>query len=460
LDRQIADYLQKAAAAAKGHPGSEYEIWLDLAHAQAANGDIQGARESLALTVDEPWNGFYLKHRAIALAQVGEVAPARATAAKIKFGNDQSEAYTGIALAGVRAGNPAGARQDFAAARQAAVGADLWADWSLVEISQAQAQTGDFAGAKLTAIAIQDKWKRSDAEQTIAITQDHWGDFAAAVATANSIRVPMYEGMAWSSFVQRRIAAGDIAAAKGIAASITEPDGADHANAMIAAALAGNGDIDGARAFDAKLAKYNHRHTESQSAIAAALVGRGDLAAAKAIAAGFEDPDDQAQVLTAIGCAQARKGDAVGGQMTLRDAFAALSKMEHTDLSPWSYTAVGAAQAGIGDMDGARMTFAAAHREIDEHLDYHRYPEESQADVAAEQGTAGDLDGAPASFALMGKNMGGIIADKIHDIAKARAQAGQSAGLDRWISTLPAGLDQVAAYAGAAEGLIVRRGKN
>ena len=370
---------------------------------------------------------------AAALAELGRLDDAVATAGQISNPRILAEAQGAISAAAARAGDFARARRialsivdsqirsvrvgalQTVAVHQASVGeVDAAFDTVLAidnpfrrseaqaAIAAAVARSGDVPGAIRAAVKIATNYWFTEDQQdmkvasglvnrskdfdqfwfhealgTIAEVQAMDGDLLGAMKTARAIPDADGRSRAASRIAAIQAGSGDIAGARATAAGIEVAYGDLDAMVAIAKATAAAGDFDGARVIAGTLARGYGDHA-ALVALAIAQAERGLTEAALATAAGIETLDGRAQALSGISLALAREG-------RLDDALAAVATIPaRSDRA----RVVGEMAVSMAATDpGRAIEVAAAHvgpRDRDEIV----------VAVALAQARAGDVEGA------------------------------------------------------------------
>ncbi|GKY89572.1 hypothetical protein [Sinisalibacter aestuarii] len=277
---------------------------------------------------------------AVALARLGQLGPALDEAGRIANAATLAEAMGEISGAAARAG-------DFDAAYEIAF-AMLDARnrsarvQALENLAVEQAAVGEVDAAFETVVAIDNPYRRSEAQAAIATSVARSGDIAGAIRAASRIATDywfssdqprfkiasglvsrsgefdhfwFYEALVNIAVVQAR--GGDIVGALKTAKSIPDQGGRSRAMAQVAVVQAETGDIDGARATAGRIeAAYGDQ--EAVTAIAAGLAMTGDAAGALALAQDIQRAYGDGAALVAVAAQQARAGDFEASLDTVR----------------------------------------------------------------------------------------------------------------------------------------------
>ena len=274
VEIDVAKLIGRAKEAALRLPRRD-EALGEIARVQADVGDLAGALATAARISDDYTKMQTYPYIARAQARAGDIAGAKMTAALPVF--EQfflSDIHADIARAEARAGDIAGARETIALAKERAARISDHYDKSMAYsgIAEEQAKAGDIAGARQSitlaeeaAARISERYasltllNRYFAYSAIAVAQAQAGDIHGAKVTLVSVRFD-FTPEAYGAIAEAQVRAGDSAGAlatlgeaREVAARISAAQGADHANRRIAAyrlfaeVQARAGDVAGAR---------------------------------------------------------------------------------------------------------------------------------------------------------------------------------------------------------------------
>jgi hypothetical protein len=138
----------------------------NIANAQIAAGDYEGALKTSLLTADDTWEDIMDDSIAQAQAKAGDIPGAQKTIGMMHYAKMKSDAQLALVSAQLKAGNVVGAQKT-----ASLIQVTDFKSASLREIAVAQAQAGDVAAAQSTADSIQDVSYRKGAEKAVAQAQ-------------------------------------------------------------------------------------------------------------------------------------------------------------------------------------------------------------------------------------------------------------------------------------------------
>ena len=182
--------------------------YTEIVKAQAENGDIDGARETISLSNNDT-DEIINMEIVVAQANNGDIVGARDTAL-LWFADDPyylMMAYVEIAMSCTRAGNITGYSESIALARAAAVQItdEIWQqDFAYEFIAEAQAKADDSAEANENVARITDEERKSSAYQSITEFQimakeiAFWADLRTRVKETDEIE-------SWTNLASRRL---------------------------------------------------------------------------------------------------------------------------------------------------------------------------------------------------------------------------------------------------------------
>ena len=443
MARELADAIDGAHKRA--------QVLRTIAQARAEAGDKAGARETFTAATQaakriSSAGSLYGDGRAAALASIaqaqaeaGDKAGAESTFVKalettrhIIRTRDRARVVRRIARAHTRAG--VGVRVGAAIANAAvnAIHAVLLANendraLALSFIVEAQAEVGDFHGARETVTLIHDASWRALNLRTIAKVLARAGDEAGArTAWSNAIEAIEHidddrqramnlaytveaqaevgdinearetarriddsyrsaTAFAVKVIVEALTKAGNIAGIHDFVASINRASIPDIAWADIAQAQAEAGDIAGSLRT-ANQINYAEARDKASSWIARALAKMGDVTKALQIAEQIDDLDWRGWALNAIAVVQAKAGDEAGASETLATWVRTVNRIDDRFQRGSKLLDVAVAQAKGGDIVGALQT-AGQIDDASVHARTLRHISVTQAD-------AGDVTGA------------------------------------------------------------------
>lgn len=307
-----------------GHDSRAF-LLAKLATAQAARGDMAGARLTFAEAIDDAKVIDNVDHRAAGLrviaglqAEAGEVFGAVRTIRGIDvpswrvgeiFPATETRAswLAKLAKAQADSGDTAGAKASFAIAvedteaiRDADLGKlrDIVRNGALRDIAKYQAEAGFVTEARRTAHKIEDANRRASALGDIAAAQARVGDIAGAIETARGIEEDGSRRHAFGEIAVAQAEAGDIAGAR------LSAGGAYYPLARIIETQIASGDFSGARESARGIEDSRLRNARLVD-IAGAEARAGHLARAIAAAREIEDAFSRARAFAEIAQAQA-----------------------------------------------------------------------------------------------------------------------------------------------------------
>ena len=325
----------------------------------------------------------------------------------------------------------------------------------LHSISSVQAGAGDIDGALSTTQSIADSRTRDRALHGIASVQASAGDVAGAFATVRSIDSSFYRAHAKLSIAAAQAETGDIHGAFTTTRSIEQP--IPHAGALrvIASAQAETGDVEDAfstvRSINLADARANalSEIATVQAAAGDTASSRDSFAAALSVASSISSPDSRAGVLHAIAVALMGVGQDTSAQHTLDAARAAALKVQSSFLRYPQLRNIMLSQVEAGDLDGAFATM----RSIDDSSER----DANLSAIASAQAEAGDIDGAFATTRSIAQRS--PRADALRAIASAQVEAGDSQGAMRTAMGIEDIHKRALALAGIAESLATLKRK-
>lgn len=348
---------------------------LDAAYAIAdvvTHGNATGLSVPLSAHQQLDYRDTVLKAIAAAQANRGDVAGARATAAKGTSSGDIANEYLRlVARAQAKSGDAAGAEKSFIAYIRSmpdSGAATDTANQSLELLAAAQLEFADIAGAQATAARIRNGASQATVLSRIAVAlaQHDQGDaakaaLAQAVTAAQAYR-DLYgydKSRAFLEIVKAEAATKDFHAALDTARQISDGFTKNQAFAFIALAQAKSGDAPAAvQTVDSIVndaAAKNREDTLQDIAIAQA--DAGNLAGAQATLALLPNDYDTSSVTAAIAVAQARAGN-------FKAALSTSDLLSEHDRRAWSFRifavrGIAKAQAETGDAVAAKLWIAS-----------------------------------------------------------------------------------------------------
>jgi tetratricopeptide (TPR) repeat protein len=460
---------------------------------------LQQAKDAArAITEDSHLRDAALRGVAAAQAEAGRFDAALETAALIGDEYLRTGAWRQIAVAQARAGDRAAAARLLDQVLQAVVAfknvQPIRVD-ALIATAEAQAQSGDVAGALKTAVSVETLRGKADALRNIALAQVGSGDFQGAIETASTIADDRIKAQALRGIAAARAEAGDRAGAFQTASAIRDPYLKAGAFRKVAVAPPILQDRAGAlevlkQALDgAKAIPDENERADALGSIALAYVEAGDASKALRTAAMIESAvvaTTQAEVLRMIAIMQARageiqgafwtvgsianpymeasaraeiavvqaeRGDPIAASATLRKAAQVAAAVRESVAKAPALLGIAQAYARVGDRASAARTFQQARQAV-RVSDDERYQADALLDVAMVQSNAGDFSGAVET------------ADGIRDVyARAHAwrviAAAQSGNGNRervlsWLAKEGSPVKKAYALLGVAEGLLPR----
>ena len=260
---------QALAAAARIEDQERYSALLDIARAQGAAHDFQGAlatAKRIRKRLYRVWalTGIarYQTEAGDARGAVRSIGQALAVAEQMEDESDRSWALASIAEAQAGAGDAGGAARTIerALATAARIEDEGGRNWRFAAIAQVQAKTGDFKGALATARRIKDEENRAKALADIAWARAKTGDISEALTTARRIVGEKFRVYALAGIAEVQAKAGDAGGAArtieqaSAAATRIEDESVKWALWRIAKAQAKRGNSQGALATAQRIA--------------------------------------------------------------------------------------------------------------------------------------------------------------------------------------------------------------
>jgi tetratricopeptide (TPR) repeat protein len=221
------------------------DAYLQVAVVQAGAGDVAGARRTLAgFGIPPPYDAVFkapaYKEMAEAEARAGDFAAALQTAERLGEAFWKAEAYCSIAEAQAKLGNTPAWREAIELANQAAAAIEdgEWKAQAYCAIAQVQAKAGEIVGckgaielAKQVAAGIEDviegdmlrtgrkEWTFAE----IAGAQARTGDFAGAMVTAAALNEGSCKARAYGLIAQAQARAGQADSLRAWVQTLKEP---------------------------------------------------------------------------------------------------------------------------------------------------------------------------------------------------------------------------------------------
>jgi hypothetical protein len=307
----------------------------EIAVAQARAGDRAATRQTLARMTQ----GYPADQAVLAMARMlvrcGELPAALHAAAAASDESAHRGVVLAIAEAQAETGDPAGALQtlvrqgllhepemasavaglhlrngDLATAER--VGGTLLPPERglfLVGLAPDRAYSGDVAGALAAVRQMPDSPFRALFFAGVVAGQAAGGDLPGARRTAEGLADPLAKDMALVTVAQAYAARGDVATALTIAGTITRPESASDALRRIALEQARAGHVTGALATAVRLTDVRARGN-LLGTLAERLTEGGDAAGAQAALGAITDPESRQRARHLMRVAAARRGDA------------------------------------------------------------------------------------------------------------------------------------------------------
>jgi tetratricopeptide (TPR) repeat protein len=234
---------------------------------------------------------------------------------------------------------------------------------ALLALARAQARAGDIAGSKATARSIKRDVVKKSALCVIAIAQAKAGDIAGAKATANEIGIEHYHASPLIDIVMAQLKAGDRAGASEsfdraeAQAKAVKEDHKDVILGHIARAEAMAGDMTRARTTADSIRSFVKAGVMRE--IAAIQATAGDIAEARAIANSLSEIYGKAMALAEVALAQAKAGDQDGANQTFDQAKTVANGETAEQNKDAALCYIATLQAKAGDVAGAKATAGA-----------------------------------------------------------------------------------------------------
>ena len=266
-------------------------------------------------------------------------------------------------------------------------GSDVMKYRELIEnIVAAQAEAGDFTGARETAARIKGECYRSIAFYKIARIQIVAGHVADARETAGHITCEEYKSLAREHIAIQQAEAGDFTGARKTVAAITGETVASKSDLY--------------RKIDI-----------TQRELAFDQVKAGNLTSARENASKITDSQEKSYVYLEIVHAQAKVGDIAGAKDTA-------ARITDESSKSYAYSAIAAGQVSVGDIAGARETVAKVTGEGTK--------SSVSAAIARTLAERGDI--ARALNTAAGITVGSSRSEAYLEIAKVQGKAGDKTG--------------------------------
>ncbi len=298
------------------------------------------------------------------------LAIAQRSVRRIESTPDRAKALSKIAHLQAKIGNGAAARTTFAfakrTAKQISDTSSLFSrrNYSLSDIAETQAKTGDTDGALQTARLIEDAPDRARALSGIAETQAKTGDTDGALQTARLIEDAPDRARALSGIAETQAKAGDPGGALQTAKLIEWAYYRAEALSEIGKVQAKAGDGAAAETTLAlaiqSAGEVRKRRTRGRSLsnIADAQTTAGNIDGALQTAKLIDDATYRAEALARIAATQAEIGNNVATTTTLALAMRAATQISdgETIVRDGTFANIAATQAQAGDTDAALQT--------------------------------------------------------------------------------------------------------
>jgi len=308
--------------------------------------------------------------------------------------------------------------KDIAGALRSITFMDLNKDMSLAQVVKLQAESGDLAGARATASAMQSEINKANALSDIAIAEAKTGDFERALKTLSTIK----DESAGHLNAKKGIATiqgktGDIQGALKTALEVM--DSRPDALWDIVIPMAKAGDVKGAKQIISNVQNEYHRGYALWGVVRGQL--NGDLEGAIQTANSIETSHAKASALAEIARFQLNKGDIAGALQNLDAAAEAAGSVGNIWAKADILWQIAAAQAQSGDFKSSLKTAtsipAGSHREA------------ALKDIIVAQARSGDRNGALQTASKFGvKNDSTLMDLAFSNIGEKEAAAGNIQG--------------------------------
>ena len=408
-------------------------------------------------------------------ARGGDIDGARQTLALIKSDSDKSSVISEIALAHARAKNFAEAAQTASAIQDSD-----WKDQTLEWIANQQAAAGDIQGATRLAHEIKNAQYRAQALTYIASLEAEGGQAEKARAVVQDAlgaaeQTEPTEGVAGRSslaacFSQEpehprdaaleRVAvaqaqAGDTTAAMETLNRMHDKSGRENSLATIAGYQARSGDFAGARASIAAIGKDSCK-TAALHGIVEAQFEAGNLSAALLTVDEMGDPYEKALTLTYLGEEVANQGALTSAMGILGHARVVANQIIDGQYHADILEGIARIEVKAGNRVEAAKTLAAAvplvMAALEQDKREHRWSS-ALPDLIEQQAELGDLDGA---WDNLGKTSDNDRTNIVGKAASAQSKAGDMQGALAWAARQISPRDKALALVGIAEGILER----